>query len=324
MNKGISEKDYAPILLFVYNRVDHVTKVVNALKTCSESVASDLFIFSDGPKNEAAVESVASVRNYIRQITGFESVTVIERSENWGIERSEIDGITTVIKKYGKAIVLEDDIQVGPSFLTYMNCCLAKYADEKQVYSVTGYSFLSESDSAGLPAYGFLPLASAWGWGTWADRWEKFKSTMDGEELILLCDRKMRKKFNMGFPYSDMLYNQYNRGKLTWDVLWYWTIFTNQGLTLFPKKTMVNNIGMDGTGVHYTDPTQKNRIEILTSEFDADELPKEVKEHDIFLLKNEEALKHLSNYPRSIIKKCVRELKDIVRWTIRHYYIARK
>ena len=49
---------YAPIIIFVYNRADHFIQVYNALAACKEAKESDLFIFSDGAKNESGKEKV--------------------------------------------------------------------------------------------------------------------------------------------------------------------------------------------------------------------------------------------------------------------------
>jgi hypothetical protein len=53
---------------------------------------------------------VEAVRKYIHSISGFKSVTIIEREKNWGLAPSIIDGVTNIVNKYGKIIVLEDDI----------------------------------------------------------------------------------------------------------------------------------------------------------------------------------------------------------------------
>ena len=123
-NYQISDTMLSPILLFVYNRLTHTQRCVEALLKNSFASNSELFIYADGVKDGTQQEAVNEVRNYIRSISGFKHITIIERTENWGLARNIIDGVTTQIKKYGKVIVLEDDLVVAPYFLQFMNDAL--------------------------------------------------------------------------------------------------------------------------------------------------------------------------------------------------------
>ena len=111
---------YAPILLFVYNRPQHVCNVVQSLLQNALAAESDIFIYSDAPKSETDGKNVAEVRKYIRTIKGFKTVTLIKRTENWGLARSIIDGVTTQVNRFGRVIVMEDDLIAAPYFLQFM------------------------------------------------------------------------------------------------------------------------------------------------------------------------------------------------------------
>jgi GT2 family glycosyltransferase len=114
-------KKQAPIALFVYNRPWHTRQTVEALKKNELASESELFIYSDAPKNGKAKEKVKEVREYIKTIDGFKKVTIIERENNWGLADSIIDGVTKIVNEYGKIIVLEDDLVTSPYFLKFMN-----------------------------------------------------------------------------------------------------------------------------------------------------------------------------------------------------------
>ena len=45
-------KQYAPIAVFTYARLDHTKKMIESLFCNEEAKMSDLFVFYDGPKNE--------------------------------------------------------------------------------------------------------------------------------------------------------------------------------------------------------------------------------------------------------------------------------
>lgn len=111
----------APITLFVYNRPDHTNKTIEALKKNKFAKESELFIFSDGPKKQEDASKVKEVRKYLKTIDGFNDVFIKESEKNKGLANSIISGVTEVINKYRKVIVLEDDLITSPVFLEYMN-----------------------------------------------------------------------------------------------------------------------------------------------------------------------------------------------------------
>lgn len=253
----------APIVLFVYNRINHTKKTIEALQNNLLAKESDLFIFADGAR-EGDEKNVQEVREYIQNITGFKVVRIKEREENWGLAQSIIAGTTEIINEYGKIIVLEDDIICAPDFLKYMNGALDKYQTESKVFEVTGYSHLNEKEKDRVQDTYFAQMPSSWSWGTWQDRWECLDEYATGYER-LIWDFRLRKRFNYdnAYDYYTMLMRQMNRrphfstkflGKKqridSWAVRWYWSIFKQGGLTLYPKDSLIKNIGFDGSGTN--------------------------------------------------------------------------
>lgn len=242
----------APIVLFVYNRVEHVKKVIEHLGACEMASSSVLYIISDGAKKEDE-EKVAEVRKYIKTIIGFADVIVEERENNYGIEKSEIEAITRLINKYDKLIILEDDLVVGKYFLEYMNKALDKYEDNKEVFYISGYMY--ENIRSNIPDTVFSKLPSTWGWATWKDRWDRFQMPPEHPETIY-NNKELLYKYCYDNSYADfgaMLKTQALETKYTWDICWYVSMFYNNGLVLLPKNTLVANIGFDGSGVHGDD-----------------------------------------------------------------------
>lgn len=243
--------ELAPIVVFVYNRPDCARHTLEALKNCVLAKDSDLFIYSDAPKNNKSDALVKEVRQIISSVDGFKRITIVERDENLGLARSIITGVTEIIRKYGKIIVVEDDLIVNPDFLVYMNEALEKYEKNIQVMSVTAYSFTNKSARKLSDTY-FLPISSSWTWGTWKNRWDQFDVNAEGWE-ILKTDRALRRKFifckSTGF-YSMLLKQMEDKTIDSWAIRWYWTIFKRNGLILYPRKTLVNNEGYENNGVH--------------------------------------------------------------------------
>ena len=215
----------APIVLFVYNRPWHTRQTVEALRKNDLAIESNLIIYSDGPKNELVEQSVNEVRHYIKSIHGFKSIEIIERDQNLGLANSIISGVTEVINKFKKVIVLEDDLISSTQFLLFINQALAQYKDENKILSVSGYSY-----PINIPINykydGYCSYRSmSWSWGTWQNRWQK--ADWEVKDFNDFVDNKERQKtFNRGGDdLSDLLISQVERGINSWSIIWDYTHF---------------------------------------------------------------------------------------------------
>lgn len=239
----------APIVMFVYNRLDHTKQTIEALQNNKFASESILYIYSDAAKNEDAIKKVNDVREYIKNINGFKKVVIIKRDKNWGLADSIIDGVTNIVREHGKIIVLEDDIVTSPYFLKFMNEALKFYKDEKRVWHISGWNYPIETD--GLDDTFLWRGMNCWAWATWEDRWKYFQKDVD--KTINNFSKLAIKKFNLDSYEKDfwkqVIANKKNKIN-TWAIFWYATIFTKNGLCLNPSQTFVDNIGHDGSGIH--------------------------------------------------------------------------
>ncbi|MEI6715665.1 MAG: glycosyltransferase family 2 protein [Verrucomicrobiota bacterium] len=238
----------APIALFTYNRLAHTRKTVEALASNELANLSDLYVFSDGAKSEIDQGEVDAVRQYLRNIRGFYSVHVTEQPNNIGLSQSIIRGVSQVCEEQGRVIVLEDDLVTSPYFLRYMNDALNLYEDEPDVVSIHGYIYPTTSP---LPETFFLKGADCWGWATWKRGWRIFNP--DGAALLReLVTNELTDEFdfNNAYPYTQMLRDQLSGKVDSWAIRWYASAFLKNMLTLYPGKSLVQNIGHDGTGRH--------------------------------------------------------------------------
>lgn len=239
----------APIALFAYNRPSHTRATVESLLRNPEARESRLHVFCDGARTGQAQASIAEVRSYVRSISGFRSIEVVCRDRNLGLAASVIDGVTRVCGEAGTIIVVEDDLVVAPAFLRYLNAALDRYRDDERVMQISAHMFPVQVETAHDAL--FLPFVSSWGWATWQRAWQKFDPGAGGHER-LKSDRELRRAFDLGgsYDYSSMLDAQM-KGKIdSWAIRWNWTVFRNQGLVLYPAKSLVENKGFDGSGVH--------------------------------------------------------------------------
>ena len=240
--------NYAPILLFVYNRLHHTHRCVEALSSNSLSAESDLYIYADAAKDASQEEAVEAVRQYIHTIEGFKSITFIERNENWGLARNIIDGVTTQVNRYGRVIVLEDDLVVAPHFLQFMNDALETYKDEPKVGHIQGCDFTQDPS---LPDTFLIKWTGSWGWGTWDRAWKHFNP--NGKELLKeLEDRRLTYAFDFNgkYGYTRMLRRQIEGKNNSWAIRWNASLFLKDILSLNVGRSLVQNEGFDGSGTN--------------------------------------------------------------------------
>lgn len=247
-------KELAPIVLFVYNRPIHTLRTIEHLQKNDLAAESDLFVFADGAKPTASdeqLELIRQTRNIVSSITGFKSVNLIFAESNKGLANSVIDGVTQVVNKYGRVIVVEDDLETSPYFLRYMNEALDFYADDKRIFTIGGYNYpLNIPSSYKHDIYASYRCES-WGWATWSDRWSKADWDMSHYEVLKNPSKRNIKKFNRGGDdLYGMLLDRVNGKNDSWAIRWQNCLFENEGLCISPVKSFVKNIGFDGSGVH--------------------------------------------------------------------------
>jgi hypothetical protein len=241
----------APVALFVYRRPDRTRRVLTSLLCNNLAKQSDLYIFSDAPKTVAAEADVTEVREIVRAVDGFRSVHLIERETNLGLSRSIIDGVTRLCDEFGRVIVIEDDLDLAPYCLEFMNRGLDRYAEAQQVMQIAGHLFPigvhGEEDAF------FLPLVTSWGWATWARAWKSFDPEAT-DYARLLREPDLRRRFDMdgSYPYFKMLEDQMRGDVDSWAVRWHLSVFMRDGLALYPRENLVVHEGWDDTATHAT------------------------------------------------------------------------
>lgn len=241
---------YAPISLFVFNRIDLTKKTVEALLQNSEAKDSELFVFSDGPRagKPEDLAKIAEVRNYIQKIHGFKSVTVTNREVNMGLAASIISGVSAMLENFESVIVLEDDLITSPFFLKFMNDGISRYSGDSRVCSIHGYVYPLQSK---LNKPFFLRGADCWGWATWRTGWQCFNP--DGKYLLEELERRnLTYSFNFegSFNNTGMLEDQIAGRNNSWAIRWLASAYLANKLTLYPHESLVQNIGFDGSGTH--------------------------------------------------------------------------
>jgi len=289
----LEDHDLAPVILFVYNRPKHTKKTLQALEKNLLAKDTHLYIFSDAPKNADTIERVNTVRAIIREPWEFKHITIIERGRNWGLADNIIEGVTRIINEHGTAIVLEDDLETSPYALTYFNDALRRYAIEDRVMEISGYMYPVEHPER-LPKSFFFRVASSWGWATWERAWSCFNP--DIEQLTKDFSKKDIARFSI--DHSENFWKQvkeFKAGKInSWAIRWYLSIFNQNGLVLYPRHSMIQNLGTDGSGTH-SDMDNAYRVKLATAPIRY--FPTEIEEHK----KAYDAIKHFYAHRKGTI-----------------------
>lgn len=240
----------APVLLFVYNRPDHLRRTLNALLANHGFDETTVFVHSDAPKTPNDEQRVDEVRRLVRGASRT-NLTLIESDENKGSARSIREGVSELLTDSDRAVVLEDDLVTSRYFLDYMNAALERYAASERVLQVCGFGV--RLGRTQLPETFFVPLSSSWGWGTWSRAWDKFnRFNFDTGLLRLRQNGHLRHSFDLNgrYPMYYTLRRSLRNDLATWDIRWQLYLFLTQGLALWPARSLVENIGADGSGVH--------------------------------------------------------------------------
>ncbi|TCV14089.1 glycosyl transferase family 2 [Sphingobacterium alimentarium] len=295
-------RNLAPIIIFTYNRPQHTRRMLQALESADLAKDSDVYIYSDGAKNANSIEAVNKVRAIIAEPWQFNNIKIIERERNLGLAQNVISGVTEVISKNGKVIVLEDDLQISKVGLRYFNDALDVYEKEEKVMEISGYMY-PVKDAAKLPETFFFRVANSWGWATWERAWKKYNPNID--ELIADFDKEKIKRFSI--DHTENFWKQvkeYKAGKInSWAIRWYLTLFNNNGLALYPRQSMIQNMGTDGSGTH-SDADTMYHVELATQA--ATYFPQEIEENkDAY-----EAIKYFyKNRKGSLLARAIRYAK---------------
>lgn len=266
---------YAPIIVFAYDRPDHLSQTLAALAKNDLASQSVLYVFCDGArewggeaphppegggnyitkrygvmhcskeKYKAYLQRIAEVRAVAHAQTGFKEVHVIEREKNIGLADNIVGAVTEIVNQYGRVIAFEDDIVTTRGCLTYLNDALELYKDDEQVMHISAWMYPNKGQ---FPATFFYDSPyPAGGWATWKRAWDYFNP--DTADHVKYWENNWKEFDIEGEDYmSRQLIGNLNGTLKTWYIKWYSLMRRMGGLCLYPGTAMSNNIGWDNSG----------------------------------------------------------------------------
>ena len=250
-----------PIALCAYNRPEHFKRVLSALEQIG---VPSLYIFLDGTKTGVDSTATMGVRWLAENVTWTDPY-IIRQKTNIGLARSIINAVDTVLDSRETVIVLEDDCVPGPHFCRFMDECLTRYADSKNVISIGGYTMRLPEDVLNAYPYDayFFPRIETWGWATWRDKWALYEP-----DTVLAYAKAQRQGVNLTAGGNDipaMIEDKIRRNTDSWSGGWLLAAALNNMLCVYPTRSHIQNIGMDGSGVHCGKTTKWDvELEMMT------------------------------------------------------------
>jgi hypothetical protein len=239
----------APIAIFAFKRLDLLQQTLGVLERCREFSQSPIHLFSDGARENqpGEADAVAKLRSWLRPWCIRRGATLHSAEVNKGLRSSIISGVTAVLEKHDRVIVMEDDLIVSPRFLAFMNEALEGCRDRADIFQVSGYNIPHRNR---LSAVGLLRVPACWGWATWRRAWACYSD--DAAALLSEVRRRDVRAFNINgsYHYLESLERNAAGTQNTWMVRWYASVFLRAGLTVYPGQSLTRNIGFDGDGTN--------------------------------------------------------------------------
>lgn len=302
--------ELAPIILFAYNRPDLLKQTLESLSNCSLANKSDLYVFSDGPKANATVlekEKIAAVRALVKSENWCSKVELITSEANKGLARSIIDGVSSFVSRFGRVIVLEDDVLLAPCFLQYMNDALLKYADDENVLSIGSWNYFSEKKEYEEQTF-FFRFPDSIAWATFQRAWNKFEENSEKLYTALVTTKKMSEfDGKLGQPYfSSMLKMQMENKISSWAIRWTALAILENKLTLFPSTSLSKHIGFTPDATHEKNSHDYNRtINLNVNYLDVSEIRR---------IENPNAIENWRKfYEENIFKSAPKTIRDKIK-----------
>lgn len=240
--------EYAPLMITVYDRLEHFKKLIESLLNNPLSSETDLYVISDAPYKDEHASTIKNVREYANTIKGFKTVNIIVNEKNLGAFASYEYLKNMIFLKHDKLIFFEDDNIVSPHYLEFMNAAFEKFNDDPKVAFICGYNFPIEIPNTYQYDIYFYPSVCAWGYGFWKTKTLDVASLNKKEilkDIKTLSDIKKTSlqlyHILMSDLYSEKMLNDARIGYL---------LYKNNLVSVFPKFSLVKNTGHDGTGLH--------------------------------------------------------------------------
>lgn len=276
------------VLLIFFTRYEQFAQVFEQVR---KAKPSRLFLYQDGPRpgRQDDIINIKKCRAIAENIDWDCEVHRLYQKKNVGVDPSGYIADTWAFSQTDKCIVLEDDVLPSVSFFSFCKKMLDKYENDDRIMLISGFNVEEETKGI-LDDYFFSRTTFTWGWATWARVVKQWDSSYS-----FLRDKTECQKLQNYIDNNGLVKNMLNvfddhmkSGKEHFETILISNQYRHEGLTIVPKKNMINNIGVVEGSAHYAADIElipkgyrriftMNRYEINTNELKHPEIIKDYK-----------------------------------------------
>ena len=208
------------------------------------------------------------------------TVKRLYQERNYGCDPSEFISQRWAFSMTDKCIVLEDDDVPSQSFFPFCKEMLDRYEHDPRITLISGFmteemqsgnpsspfkgdregpsspsspSSPFKGDREGLPSYFFSRTFSIWGWASWSrvvNSWDgNYNFVHDPAQWAELQQKAAR--YRQRREMLTLCQQHAAEGKEYYETIFWAYLMLHDGLAIFPRVNLINNIGLDG-GTHYS------------------------------------------------------------------------
>ncbi len=251
----------APVLITAYNRSESLDKVLENIQKSNHSSEYSFFIHIDGANIYKDNDILEQKKNQVvleKYKDSLDIVDIKKESFHLGLSNSMITSVSSIISKYGRIIVIEDDLLLSPDALDFVNDALDFYQNDMNIWSVSAWTPKLVTKRGYKRSIHFQYRGSSWCWGTWKNRWNEVDWDVSDYDYFR-NNYKAQLHFNRGgYDLSEMLRQQMIGTIDSWAIRWVYAQNKKNMLTVYPVENRVFNIGIGvGKGTHTTEKKEQ-------------------------------------------------------------------
>jgi len=271
-----------PVLVTGFNRPVLLDNTLISLRKFGHE---NVWIVIDGPRllSDYQDDLTYRCREVAECFKNNSSGQVLIRQNNLGCKYGMSDAISWFFSHNSKGLVIEDDLIFREDFLRFGYESLNRFEGDESVGSITGFMpiQLSSINRYKLTKYIKHSFFSAWGWGSWSSRWQKYDVEMQSwrEDLSFL---ELIVRVKGKFPrYWRRRFDELSRGELnTWDFQFLYAHIKNKWGVIAPSRNLIQNVGFGESATHTRKPKPIPELQKFEDELESN--------FDITSLKNTE------------------------------------
>ncbi|MDE2020264.1 MAG: glycosyltransferase family 2 protein [Patescibacteria group bacterium] len=242
-----------PILFIIYRRPETTKRAFEAIRQArpAKLFVSQEALPADRLEQSGFAERHAEARAIATNVDWPCEVKTLFFTEHQGIIQGFKKSLDWFFENVEEGIMIEDDEIIEPTYFRFAAEMLEKYRTDTRVMCVTGSDALHYYDQPYKDnSYYFLSIPCVWGMATWRRAWKlydpdvkQWPQVRDSKLLYgLLPTRAAAHYFSQKFQlYHDHLVN-------SWDGQWIFACLANKGLTIYPTKNLISNVGFGSVG----------------------------------------------------------------------------